>query len=312
MSFPGFSFGSGRSHSASQSQSVAQSQSQSRAESDELRLGASEATSFGLTGSESLSTQLGQSSADQRIAFEQLFRELYGGAGAASAGVDTAGVSGAARQLFSGGLGFLQQLQGNPGAELLAARAGDTSARDAQLEVLRSGLGDFFNEQLMPGITSTGVATGTLGGSRDAVARAQAAKAVAGQYSTGAASILASDQAQRDSAAGKLGDLTLGGAATGLTALDSLFGLAQGGELAGLAPYQALAAIMGGPTVLGSSQSTDVARAISESFGQQGSQSYGFDFGTARSRSSSDASASEISSSSSNAKSKNFMLGIGG
>lgn len=284
MSFPGFSFGSSKSSSQSQS--------------DALQFGVNGSSSFGVNGSSSVSDSLGRSSADQRVAFEDLFAQLYGGASSAAAGIDTGAIGGAAKQLFSGGLSFLQTLQANPGAEALAARAGDTTARDAQLDVLKTGLGDLFNEQLMPGVTSLGVSTGTLGGSRDAVARAQAAKAVAGQYATGAAQILASDQAGRDAAAGKLGDLTVAGAGTGLSALDSIYGLAQGGELAGLSPYQALAQILGGPTVLGSSQSTDVAHALASSFGEQGSQSYGFDFGT--------------SSSSSSSKSKAFQFGIGG
>jgi hypothetical protein len=313
MSFPGFSFGSSKATQQSQSESQSESQSQSRALSDELRIGGNAATSFGVSGGVSSSNQFGQASANQRVAFEQLFAQLYGGAGAAAAGINTGAISSAGQQLFSGGLDFLQQLQGNPGTAALAARVGgDTSVRDAQLEVLKTGLGDLFNEELMPGITSTGVATGTLGGSRDAVARAQAAKAVAGQYATGAASILSSDQAQRDAAAGKLGELSLGSAATGLSSLDSLYGIASGGELAGLAPYQMLAAIMGGPTVLGSSQSTDVARALSESFGEQGSESYGFDFGTASSRATSDSSSSSSSTSSSSGKSKSFHFGIGG
>ena len=45
-----------------------------------------------------------------------------------------------------------------------------------------------------------------------------------------------------------------------------------------------LSQILGGPTVLGTSSSLDVASAISNSFGQQGSQSYGFDFGTTHSQ----------------------------
>jgi hypothetical protein len=193
--------------------------------------------------------------------------------------VDTGDIASAGQQLFSGGLGFLDKLGGGAGADELAARAGggDTSGRDAQLGVLQSQLGDFFNTQLVPGITSRGVSTGTLGGSRDAVELGQAAKQVAGQFSTGAASIISNDQAQRDAAAGKLADVTNQGAATGLSALSSLYGLKQGADSSALTPYQMLSQILGGPTVLGQSQSSQLAAALSSSFGEQGSSSYGFD-----------------------------------
>lgn len=280
--------------------SSARSNASSVSQSDELSLGFQEASSFGEQGSSALSTSTGRSSADQRIAFEDLFRSLYGGAGAAAAGVDTGVISGSAKQLFSGGLGFLETLQG--GSDALAARAGDTSARDAQLALLKSQLGDFFGEELMPGVTDVGVATGTLGGARDAVARAQAAKAVGGQFATGAASIISSDQQRRDTLATEAARLKQGGAAVGLSSLESLLGLSSAGEFAQLSPYEALASIYGGPTVLGSSQSEDLAQAISDSFGIQGSSSYGFDFGRATSS----------SSSQSRSKSKSFSIGMGG
>ena len=288
MAFPGFGASSSRSHSSSQSQS------------DELSFGFDEASSFGEQGSSSLSSSTGRSSADQRIAFEELFASLYGDAGAAAKGVNTGVISGAAKQLFSGGLGFLETLQGNAGTDALEAGLGDTSSRDAQLELLRTQLGEFFNEELVPGVTDVGVQSGTFGGARDGVLRSQAAKAVAGQFSTGAAGIITADQQRRDAAATQLAQLKQGGAAGGLSALNSLLGLSSAGEFAALSPYEALASIMGGPTVLGSSQSEDIAQAISDSFGVQGSQSYGFDFGKA------------TSSSSSSSKSKSASFGIGG
>lgn len=243
--------------------------------------------SFGTTGSGSSSTSTGSSSSQQDVFLSDLFSKIYGGAAGAAAGVDTGGISTAASQLFSGGLGFLDTLGSNPGAADLAARASgtDTSARDAQLSTLKTQLGDFFNTQLVPGITSRGVSTGTLGGSRDAVELGTASKQVAGQFSTGASQIIAADQAQRDAAAGKLGDLTNQGAATGLSALQSLYGLTTSSATSGLLPYQLLSSIIGGPTVLGSSQSSQLAEALSSSFGEQGSSSYGFDNATSTSQS---------------------------
>jgi len=260
------------------------SKQQSDSQSTSSQIGINSSSSFGTTGSDSTSTSAGQSSSEQNVFLADLLKEVYGGAAGAAAGVDTGGVSAASKQLFSGGLGFLDQLNNNPGAAALAGRVGgDTTARDAQLETLKTQLGDLFNEKLAPGITSRGVASGTLGGSRDAVELAAASKAVAGQFATGASSIISSDQAARDAAAGKLADTTVAGAGTGLSALQSLLGIQQGGANAGLQPYQILSSIIGGPTVLGSSQSSQLSEALSSSFGEQGSTSYGFTSGTAQS-----------------------------
>jgi len=237
--------------SFNKSKQVADSSSQS------TQIGGSEATSFGNSG--------------QTIAFQDLFQKLFGGANAAANGVNSGGLSEVANQLFSGGSSFLDSLQDNTGLDALESRAGDTTARDANLDVLKTSLGDFFNEQLIPGIASEGIATGTYGGSRGDVAKAQAAKAVSGQFATGAASILNADQAQRDAAAANLGGLKVQGAQVGTDLISQMFGLAQGGATAGLLPYQILSQIMGGPTTLTDSES--------------GSQSYGFDFGSSTSQS---------------------------
>lgn len=255
----------------------------SQSSSTSNQYGESRSSSFGETGS--TSTQTGRSGSQQRLAFEELFASLYGGAGRAASAVNAGGLAETAQQLFTGGLTFLEGLGGGAGADALEARIGDTTARDAQLETLRGELGELFNEELMPGVTSLGVSTGTLGGSRDSVLRAQAAKAVAGQFSKGAAGIISADQAQRDNAAATVARLKQSGAAGGLDALSSLYGLAEGGELAGLMPFQILAQIMGDPTVLGESFSEELG--LSESFGRQGSQSYGFDYGTSTSSSTS-------------------------
>lgn len=287
--------GSNRSHSSS----LEESQSQS----DELSLGFDTSSSFGEQGSASRSGSVGRSSSRQVIAFEDLFRSLYSDAGAAVKGLDPGVISTAAKQLFSGGLNFLGTLQGNAGTDALEASIGDTSSRDTQLALLKQQLGDFFGEELLPGITDVGVSTGTLGGGREAVIRSQAAKAVGGQFSTGAASIISSDAARRDATAAQLAQLKQGGAAGGLNALNSLLQLTSAGEFSALSPFEALASIYGGPTVLGSSESSDIAQAISDSFGVQGSQSYGFDFGRGTSSSSSRATSSS--------KSKGFNFGLG-
>jgi len=263
--------------------SFQKSSQSSDSQSQSQQVGGNAANSFGVGGSSGVSDSISQSQSGQTIAFQDLFRQLFGGANAAASAVNASGLSNTASQLFNGGTNFLQGLTQNAGTAALQARIGDTSARDAQLGALKTNLGDFFNEQVIPGINSQGISTGTFGGSRDAVAQSMAAKAVGGQFAQGAASIIGSDQAQRDQAAAQLGQLNIQGGQAGLGSLSSLYGLAQGGATAGLVPYQLLSQIMGGPTVLGQSSSSSIAKAISDSFNNQGSQSYGFDFGASSS-----------------------------
>jgi hypothetical protein len=257
-----FGIGGSYSHSSNQSSSLGQS------------LGINQSSS--LSGSQSTSQSGSQQTSSQSLAFAPLYAALYGSAaGAAGQAADLVpGLQGAAQQLFSGGTQFLQDLGGNAGTDYLTQRVtGPDQAAQAQIGALGSNLGDFFNEQLMPGITANGVNTGGLGNSRDAVARSLAAKQVSGQFAQGAATILGNSQAQRDQAASTLGAQKLQASQTGLSSLGGLFQLLQGGAQAGLAPYQALAQIMGGPTALTQSQGTsqasaeDIAQAISNSFG---------------------------------------------
>ena len=253
----------------------------------------SSSNAYGYSGSSSLSDSLsqsrsssgGQSTSAQGIAFQDLFAQLFGNAsGAAGQAAEAAPIlQGQAAQLFSGGVDFLSQLQnGGAGEAALTSRIGDTSARDAQLEALQSGLGDLFSEELNPAITGRAVAAGQLGGGRQGVAQGQAAKAIASQYAQGASSIIASDQAQRDQAAAQLASLQQGGAAAGLSALPGLMGIGQAGSMAGLAPYEALAGILGGPTVLTQGQSSQFGESSSDAIARAISQAFGEDFSTSQ------------------------------
>jgi hypothetical protein len=113
------------------------------------------------------------------------------------------------------------------------------------------------------------------------VAQGKAASEVAGQFTRGATALRAGDIAARDAAAGTIAGNTIGGAQVALGGIPALAGAADMGFSAALAPSERLAAILGGPTVLGSSSSSsaDWARAWSESFGRSQASS------TSRSRS---------------------------
>jgi len=238
-----------------------------------ISIGSSRSGSSSTSGSNSTSQatsgSAGRSFTD--IAFEDIFSSLYGEAGgAAKRAADMApGFSEQAQQLFSGGLDFLDQLGG--GGDVTR----DTNLLDEQIGGLGEDLGRFFREELNPAITSRGVATGTLGGGRQGVAQGRAAGDVAREFQRGSTALRVADQTQREALAVGNADRRLQSSATGLNALPGLLGVSQAGFGAELAPWEALAGIVGGPTTLsGSEQSSfsqstaeEVAQAIASSFG---------------------------------------------
>jgi hypothetical protein len=264
-----FSLGASRQHSSSQASSLDVAESSSNSSS--LSRGTSGSSSFGTQG----------------VAFEDLLRSLYGNAtdAVAAQAANVPLFQDEAQQLFTGGLGFLDQLQTLPGDDYLTSRVtGPDTAAQSQIDTLRTEYGRLFDEQLMPGITSRGVSTGTLGGSRQSVSIGKAAGEVGRGFSGGVAQILANSQAARDAAALGLNASKTQAASAGLNALPSVLGLAGAGFNAGVSPYLSLAQIMGGPTVLSESgsqsSSEDIAMAISEAM----AQSYGTSQSTSESK----------------------------
>lgn len=228
----------------------------------------SSSSSYGYSGSSTDAFSRGTS--NQRVAFEDLFANLYGQAGGAASRMATmAPQFGAqAERLFSGGLEFLDTLQG-PSA--IDERLADPGTADAQIGDLGEDLARFFAEDLNPEITSRAVATGTLGGGRQGVAQGRAADAITREFARGSTAIRTADVTRRDQLAASAAQNRLGAAGVGLQALPGLLGVAEGGFSAELAPWMQLASVLGGPTVLGSSE--DIASEISRAFGEDFSQS---------------------------------------
>lgn len=260
-----FGFGGSKSKQSSQSTSVGYGYNGS----------ASDSFSQGNSSSQSG----GQSTSTQSIAFQDLFAQLFGGASnvAGKLAGQSGGLTDTANMLFSGGVDFLNQLGGGADTDYLASRLnGDNSLLQDQIDSLGSDIGDFFRNEINPSITSEAVAGGSLGGGRQGVAQGAAADAAAKQFASGVTQLRSNDQAQRDAAAAQLAQIRQSGATAGLSALPGLYGVAESGFGAELAPYQALAQILGGPTVLTQGQSTnfstatsaDIARAISKAFGE--------------------------------------------
>lgn len=236
----------------------------------------SESESLDRSSSGSVSGGFGVSSSEDRVAFEDVFARLFGGAEGAAAGLDPSMLTDAANQLFSGGTRFMDQIGADAGSTYLADRlGGENEVLQQQIDLLGEDLGRFFSEDLNPAITSQAIGGGQLGGGRQGVAQGRALSEIANQFTRGATALRAGDIAARDAAAGTLAQNTVQGASVGLAGLSPLAGVAQMGFGAEISPYERLAAILGGPTTLttAGSSSADFARAFSESFGMSRARS---------------------------------------
>lgn len=241
------------------------------------------------TVSNAQSTDFSQSSSfgesNQSVFGADLFKLLYGDAAGAAGKVasNLPTFQGDARTLFSGGTDFLSGLMGgDAGSDYMTSRLSDgNDILQQQIEGLGSDLGKFFNEQLLPGITSEGVMSGNLGGGRQGVAQGAAAGEVARQFSQGVTALRSADQAQKDTVANNLTGARTAAAGVGLGALPSVLGLSQAGLTADMLPAQLLAAILGGPTTLTDSLQTSDSMSTGQSSAASKSKggSSGFNFG---------------------------------
>jgi hypothetical protein len=212
-------------------------------------------TGFGTSVTDNASTQ--------SIAFQDLFKKLYGDsfAGASDVAKNVPLFQGEAASLFNGGSDFLKSLaSGGPGGDYINSRLGPNDpALQAQLEALKSGLGSLFNDELNPAIRSDGVATGTLGGGGNGVAQGVAAGKVSDAYQQGAASLLASSQQQRDALALGANANATTAATAGIAGLPALLGISQAKASAPLLSQSLLQQILGGPTTLTNATGTSVS-----------------------------------------------------
>lgn len=190
---------------------------------------------------------------------------LYGQAqGQAAQGVDP-NISAAS----AGGVNALSKIAG--GQTPLDGFADPTSATaQGYMSNVADQLGQNFNRTILPGLQSAAGQAGALGGSRDYLARGVAASDVQGQVANAAWGNAA------QAAAGKTDAMLSAGQALPGAAL-SQYGLSWG-------PLSQLASILGGPTVLGNSNSMGVSQAGGQSEnwnasqGSQKSSQFGFNF----------------------------------
>ena len=224
---------------------------------------------FGISGSVSSS----QSSSSQDVFSADLFRQLFGDASNIAGNIDTSGLTDAANQLFTSGQGFLGSLQEQAAGtdvsgEFLSSRiSGEGGFVDENISALGEDLGQFFNEQLLPGITSQAVAGGQLGGGRQGVAQGKAIESVGREFRRGSLDIRNADLQQRTEAARTLSATKLSASQAGLAGVQSQFDLANAATLTPFSPFLTLAQILGDTTVLSQSQSTSKSMSLGVSSG---------------------------------------------
>lgn len=230
-------------------------------------------SSFGQSSSMSqdTSTSFGSSmgGSSQQIAFEDLYKQLYGGASSAAgaAAANAPELADAARQLFTGGTNFLQGLNTDPGTQYLTDRlSGDNPQLQQQADLLREDTGRLFTDNINPAITSRAVAGGTLGGGRQGVAQGIAADALGRSFTAGDVALRSHDLDARDAAAMAISSNSVAAANTGLGALPGLLDVATRGAESPLLASSSLAAIMGGPSTLTTSFSNATQQSIANAF----------------------------------------------
>jgi hypothetical protein len=212
--------------------------------------------------SRELSGQLGQQGGQMLAGLQQ--------GGAFGQGAGMAGIA--------GGLGAMGDLAaGNTqGQQLMAQQAsGSSPVLGAQIGQLGQDLSKFFSQSLMPGIQGEAVAVNAMGNPRQGIAQGLAAQGVTDAFGRGVTDLRTADyqnqlgaaqaltQSQGMGAQGLsnlgLGSMGLGqqGYGQGMASLSGLYGLGMSPFSAQWSPLQNLAGIIGGPTVLGQSQSTN-------------------------------------------------------
>lgn len=250
--------------------------------------GYSGANSSDISRSSSDSVSGGSSSSGQTIAFEDLFKQLYGGAtdAAGRVAMQAPELQSAAKQLFTGGSQFLQSLGENAGTNYQAQRLSGSNPEIEQLIAsMKTDAGALFSDELNPAITANAVAGGNLGGGRQGVAQGVAQAQVANDFVRNAAQLRYSDVAAKDAIAANVAGNSIAAANTGLGALPGMLDILERGQNAELASYSSLAGILGGPTTLSSSESSNFANATSQSAADAFSRSFGEQTSTSESRS---------------------------
>ena len=243
------------------------SSSSSRSDSSSSSFDNLDQSSFDFGRNSSMSR--GSSGSSSRVAFEDIFAQMFGGAAGAAAGIDTGVTSSAANMLFSSGLGFMDELGGGgAGRDYLVGQMDDSGQIvESQIDQLGTDIGKFLSDKVNPAMKSSGIQAGSLGGSRGEVQRGMATESALQEFVRGSTGIRASERDRMTGiASGVMGsDATRSQSA--LSMLPSLFGLAESGAMADLSPFAALSQILGPQTVLTDSESSQLAESLGINIG---------------------------------------------
>ena len=271
--------------------SKASSSSQSESSSSSFDNMDASSFDFGMNSSRSG----GSSSSSSRIAFEDIFAQMFGGAAGAAAGIDTGVTSSAANMLFSSGLGFIDELGGGgAGRDFLAGQMNDSGEIvDSQIDQLGTDIGKFLSDKVNPAIKSSGIQAGSLGGSRGEVQRGMAADSALQEFVRGSTGIRASERDRMTGIASGIMGSDAARNQSALSMLPSLFGLAESGAMASLSPFAMLSQILGPQTVLTDSESSQLAESLGINMG--GSSTVGRAASESSSTSSSESSSMSFS-----------------
>lgn len=250
FSLGGLSFGASKESSKNESQYTNQSQSQDQSTS----FGNNQSSAFGTDQSTSFGQN--QSTSGSYIDPTQggFLQNLWGQAsGLADPQGVQANIQNTLGQIMPGLQGTFQNLQGLTDPSQTIA---------TQSQALQQGLGNLFNNEILPGIKGDAIASGGFGGGRQGVAEGVATGQLANSFTSGLADITSAANSQALQASQQLGTLGQG-----------IMGLSQAGQTAGMDILSQLAGILGGPTVLQQSESAGTTG--SQSTGLTGSQSTG-------------------------------------
>jgi len=257
--------------------SKSKSTSDAQSTSDSASYGFNESTSGDMQRSASDSVSGGTSNTSQAIAFEDLYKQLYGGAAGAANNVamQAPQLQAAAQQSFTGGSQFLQSLDSNAGTNYQEQSLNSNSPVEDIIASMKTDAASLFTDELNPAITANAVAGGNLGGGRQGIAQGLAQSRVANDFTKNAAALRYSDVQSKDAIAANIAGNSIAAAGTGLGSLPGMLDVLERGQNAELAPYSSLAGILGGPTTLTTGESNDFSRSTAQSMSDAFSRSFG-------------------------------------
>lgn len=160
------------------------------------------------------------------------------------------------------GIGAMGKIAGGGGPLAAYAQPNNALARQ-QLDAASAAIGENFQRNIIPGITSAAGQVGGIGGSREALARGVAAGDASNAIARAATDIYSQQYGIGAQAAAGQTDAMLTAASAMPGAATSAVNLGMSPYAAAWAPLQSMAQILGGPTVLGQSSGMGISQAAS-------------------------------------------------